>query len=561
MSISAALGNPAGRSIVSFTIGRVLPGVLAGAVAPPLVAPLLVAGGIFAAQAAWYYWSEQNQKSIIAKATKNYCAGNPGSAACPSQAGTLTYGFPHSSGRIDYYGAFQIGGIPRPAEYMYFTSYDTYVDNGQQEMYKNRIRLYRTDGTNSDGAYVPGTIDFQSFSSGISWDKLSQAERDQIISALTDADWRDEIGKMLQGGALTDGQILNSPAMLLDNAREIPANSRVLNPSDAAVVEAVMDRMRPLQDKVDDLAKIIAAAGLVGVGASVAANTGAISNLGDTVRRASEATNTKVDAMQATMNDNFNEVKKRFKSITSFLNFDRILNILIWVNTLHNAFMLSADLARSLLSMFSTALKALPGDSVLGLPTESADGSPIDLATKVNSSIEAWVKGAIGAQNYAQMQVSLASINRIYQSGINGVNHLQSIMQSGISMTQLVGERVARVGNALTRFGVVDDNAYNRMSENMNTRTAWFDRLQERISNTQDVVSSVEQIMGSVISIQDSVTQLKQERKTIETELNNLDKIIEPDNKAVKELLDKENTSSQSSSISTDDLKKPVPIE
>lgn len=557
MSISAALASPTGSSIINFTISRVLPGIATAVLAPELAVPLLVGGGILAAQAAWYYWSEQNRKNIIAKATKNYCTLNPGASACPSQASVLTYQASFF-GEVRNRGPYQIGGTPGATSYLYFVSYSTYIDSrNYPPAEQNRIDFKRENGSTLPDNYIPGTISVQPLKPGTAWDKLSQAERDQIISALTDADWRDEIGRMLSGGTLADGQVLNSPSMLLDSGREIPSGSRVLNPADAAVVEAVMDRLKPLQDKVNDLAGVIAAAGLVGVGASVAANTGAINNLGDTVRRASEATNTKVDAMKADMNNNFNKVKKRLSGIASFLNFDRILNVLIWWQTLHNAFMLSADVSRSLVSAFSTVLKALPGDSLLGLPTESEDGSPLDLATTINSSVETWIKGAIGAENYVQMKTTLAEINRIYQSTANGVFLIQGSIQAMHSITEAIGERVGRVGNALKRFGVIGDKAYAHMSENMNTRTAWIDRLQERVGNTQTAISSVEQIAQSVVSIQDNITQLKAQKQQIDTSLQKLDIVEAPDNEATKARSDAENTVSKTPNIDRVDTIRP----
>lgn len=521
-AISSALANPAtGPTILNFVRAAVTRSVV-GVAAPPLAIPLLIGGGVLAAQAAWFYWNDQNKKSIQDKAYAKYLPSSPQQGAGTWTGEGITLQGNPSGVSYTATGVLEGGNTRMPNSYPEFYNYPAYpsyivrLENGSLAKAGEYLLHLHTK------LLKPTT-----------WDGLSASQKQEAIESLSDEDWKQTIGEMQQGGTLNDGQLLSSPAMLLDNGREIPSSSRVLSPSQAAIVEGVMDRLKPYQDKVEEMAAILAAAGLVGIGANIAKQSSTIKNIDSNIAKLGDvATQTKnsVDAMQKNMNENFNKIRTRLKGIASFLNFDRILNILIWVQTLHNAFMLSADLSRSLTSMFSTALKALPGNSLLGLPTESEDGSPLDLTTTINKSVENWITRAIGAKNYKLMVLELAQINRIYQSTANISSDMSSIFDSFRNPLAAGIERISVIGNALRRNGVVRDDAYSIMPEKISIRSkglSRIDRVVEGLETLSNATSSVESVASDVISIQEEVAEIKKYRKEYEDEKTKLTKEIE----------------------------------
>jgi hypothetical protein len=549
--------------------------LVAAAIAAPLpTTPLVIGGALLVVGASYWYFSEQNRKAAEERAKQKYLAANPDSDVIQQPA--------FQGGQIDgamYYCGFNL--TRSDGVVVYFGKYD----QGAQHLYgpvkslraakhptANEVECFVTcrgtsfTGLTELGEYkvhgIGGAWQYETFkltdlilaSGGADnggnpstttkpWEQWTDAQRQAAIDMLDDNDWEDIVRAMPLGGTLSEGDILGREILLTGDKDSPYASARKPRIVDAGwnVPTIFDDQVGP---HLGSLATGIAGAAGLSAATRIKPDIDALKN-------------SLAEAQKAT-NDNFNQIKKRLKSIAGFLNFDRILNLLIWWQTLHNAFMLSADLSRSLVSAFSTALKALPGDSLLGLPTESEDGSPLDLATTINSSVETWIKGAIGAENYVQMKTSLAEINRIYQSVANGTNLILSAAQATQSMVELVGERAGRIGNAMKRFGVVGERAYGWMSENMNARTSWFNRMQERISNTQEAVSSVEQIAGSVISIQESVTQLKAEKTQIETSLEKLEVTQPKDNESVKTAIDKEKENSKTPEITEDDLQKPT---
>lgn len=555
--LSIALSNPGtGAAITAFA--RTALAVTATAVLAPEVGTIVaVAGAYVAVGAAYYAWKQAQNDQLQALAMKGLCSGPNPIPSCGTGYQLRIYS----------------------TNNRYVTGFDVYPSNTPDWAYSayriiDQIDTYPSANTIENGRYYieaylhrPGSPFWQVLFNvdprtlvetpigRKPWSEWTQAERESAIRNLTDADWNNVLKQIASEGTLQPGQTLPNDVITLDNAQVQSAGTKALTAEQQAVREAI----RPELDKINsDLAKNAAAIAAISTAVGLTAGTiGSLDNKVANLGNVANQTKNAVEATKSEMNDNFNKIQKRLSGIASFLNFDRILNILIWWQTLHNAFMLSADVSRSLVSAFSTVLKALPGDSLLGLPTESEDGSPLDLATTINSSVESWVKGAIGTENYVQMKATLAEINRIYQSTANGVFLIQGSIQAMHSITEVIGERVGRVGNALMRFGVVGDHAYNRMSENMNTRTAWIDRLQERVGNAQAAISSVEQIAQSVVSIQDNITQLKTQKQQIDTSLQKLDIVEAPDNEATKARTDAETKASATPNIDRVDTIRP----
>lgn len=514
--------------------------LLTAAIASPLpTTPLIIGGALLVVGASYWYFSQQNKDAVQAKAMEKYQPIGSDNPTVPYQLRIYSTNNRHTTGFDVYpsntplYGYSNYRIRDQSAEYPEANT----IEKGQ---YVIDAFLNRPSSNGGPFWQVLYNVDPRTLKITLlnppSWSDFSETQKLEALDALNNEDWEDIVRAMPQGGTLSEGDILGREILLtgdpdslfesLRKARVVPPGTKIptiLEGQEAAHLQGELDKLKA------DLANLPTALnrpGLGTIGASLAGLTGLARNTDANVTKVGEA----VTEAQKANNDNFNEIKKRLKSVANFLNFDRILNILIWVNTLHNAFMLSADLARSLLSMISTSLKALPGDSLLGLPTESVDGSPLDLATTINKSIEKWIIGAVGAKNYKLMALELAQINRIYQSVGNLSSETSSILDSFRGPIAAGVERISQVGNALRRNGVVRDDSYPVMNEKVTIRSkglSRLDRATDRLEALNNAVSVVESIASSVISIQEEVTEIKKYRKEYEDEKSKLIKEIE----------------------------------
>lgn len=514
--------------------------LLTAAVAAPLpTTPLIIGGALLVTGLTWWYFNDQNREALRNKAMAKFLANNSSKPTVSYQLRIYSTNNRHTTGFDVYpfntplwaYSDYRISdNMPR------YPEIDT-IEEGRYyiEGYLNRPNSSGGPFWQSMYNVDPRTLVITLLNPP-NWSNLSDSERQQAVDSLDDSDWEDIVRAMPAGGTLSEGDILGREILLtgdsdsifesLRKGRIVPPGTKIptiLEGQEAAHLQTELDKLKA---DLADLPTALNRPGLGTIGASLAGLTGLVRNTDTNVAKVGEA----VAASQVANNDNFNEVKKRLKSVAGFLNFDRILNILIWVNTLHNAFMISADLARSLLSMVSTSLKALPGDSLLGLPTESADGAPLDLATVINKSIEKWIIGAVGAKNYKLMALELAQVNRIYQSVSNLSSETSSILDSFRGPIAAGFERISQVGNALRRNGIVRDDSYPAMNEKVTIRSkglSRLDRATDRLESLNNAVSVVESIASSVVSIQEEVTEIKKYRKEYEDEKAKLIKEIE----------------------------------
>lgn len=190
-----------------------------------------------------------------------------------------------------------------------------------------------------------------------------------------------------------------------------------------------------------------------------------------------------------------------------FLQVDRILNVLTFWVTLHNAMMLSNNLAQTL---FSTAGNLL---AVFGIGNISEDGTvtPFDVSTIVNQWLDNFFKGVFGAENYSGMKAEWKKWNRIYQAAANVVWSVQSIAHSILSVLEIVGSHISKIGNALRKWGVVGDRAYGWMNPQPNYQNRFFTALEK----TEEVVSQVNMVSSEILSAQEAVNQIGKQKEDI----------------------------------------------
>ncbi|MEH2414476.1 hypothetical protein [Nostoc sp.] len=194
----------------------------------------------------------------------------------------------------------------------------------------------------------------------------------------------------------------------------------------------------------------------------------------------------------------------KLQRLSSWMHLDRVLNILIWWQTLHNAYMLSANLGQTLTSAISNVLAAI------GI--KDAEGSPLEIGEILGHQFDSLAKNVIGETEWGGIKAEYKKWNRIYQAAANILNAVQSIGYSILSALQVVGSYVALVGNALRKWGEVGESAYRWFNPQPNFHNKFFTTLEA----TTNVVSQIDQVASEVLSVEDNVTQIGQ----LKNELN-----------------------------------------
>ncbi len=210
---------------------------------------------------------------------------------------------------------------------------------------------------------------------------------------------------------------------------------------------------------------------------------------------------------------------------------DKTLNAANFALSLHNAMMLSTNIAETILDVLTVILDITD--------VTDASGNPIDVADWLKEKIEAVIKSLVGAQNYTELTLKLNAANRIYQAGMNILDNVTDLMDTAMDLDEYTGENISRIGNALRASGVVSFDAYEEMLEDLDNardRSRWLARLEniEEVTdkvyaitdNIRDIKETGQELLDSrdefKTAISDGQALLKEQERELDREIDNL---------------------------------------
>lgn len=224
---------------------------------------------------------------------------------------------------------------------------------------------------------------------------------------------------------------------------------------------------------------------------------------------------------------------ERINKFAEWLRIDRVLNILTWVNTTHNAYMLSSSITNTLFGAI---------DNVANIFFKDINGVNIDSKSAVSSYFDNMAKAVFGVKEWKNITTTIKKYNRIYQTGANIINSVRSIVDSTRNVTEYIAENTGKIGNALMRYGAIAANAFPKLPEQVNAQSIWVQRL----NNLEEAASGIEMVTSEVLQITENVNQIKKQTEEFNKSVEDLEPKVRKDNKPVKERDDKEELESQS---------------
>lgn len=232
------------------------------------------------------------------------------------------------------------------------------------------------------------------------------------------------------------------------------------------------------------------------------------------------------------------------KKFWKWFHVDRIMNLLTFWVTVHNAIMLSNNIGQTLFGAFDIVFE------IFGNQLKDDDGADISTSEWVGDQINDALKSVFGDQNVETVKGVWTKANRIYQATANIANAVQSMMYSITEGLEAVGKYVALIGNAAKRFGVVAEGAYGWMNVNPNFRTNKFFKI---LDGLQEGAEALEVVAGET----QNIIQMKDEILTQKDELKNLIKEEEDGKKEEEDDSKKESVYPAAAAIKESNLIKP----
>ena len=250
-------------------------------------------------------------------------------------------------------------------------------------------------------------------------------------------------------------------------------------------------------------------------------------NVTNPLRAGQSALNNKLDAINAALGaSNVGLNSSILTSLTNLTNFvrgawsstviDKTLNAANFALSLHNAVMLSTNIAETVLDTVSVILDTIG--------VSDAEGNPIDVSEFLINVLRTITIDLISAENFTELQLKLQAANRIYQAGMNILDNVTDLMDTVMDLDEYTGENVAKIGNALRESGVVNLNAYSEMIEDLDarSRSKWLRRL----DNIEEVTDNVYSIADSIRDIKEIGQDLQDSRQELEDSITEAETIL-----------------------------------
>lgn len=316
----------------------------------------------------------------------------------------------------------------------------------------------------------------------------------------------------LKGGdssKIIDGKRLPTPDAITD--REKAPNQSPIDPciiSSPCSTTSIKNTEQNLRDKLDDLYK--------GIDLTLLATIN--TKLGNQIPGG-------IGPFLQTFYTNW----ERFRN---WIKLDRAINLLnLWIN-LHNAFMLSRNLADTLFALTDQFF------SVFGVELKDDEGQSIGISNAIGNALESTAQRLVGVENWTNITETVAKANRIYQSASQIVWTVRSIQDSAREIAEWTAENTGKIGNALKKWRIVGEDAYKWMPEKIESQNAWMlkiNRFRDQTEALEDAASSLSSVIGEVQSIQSEFDELKEQKDKFNENLEQFEPKERPDNVPVKD--------------------------
>lgn len=194
---------------------------------------------------------------------------------------------------------------------------------------------------------------------------------------------------------------------------------------------------------------------------------------------------------------------------------DRVMNLVIFTTTLHNAMMLSNSISTTLFSCMDNIAN-------MGRLALNPDGEAIDSQQWISKQLDTFFEGVFGKTLWVSMKASYTKANNIFSTSSNVYNNLRSIHSDSQELLNMVRRDTAELGNALVEEGVISEDNWEVRDPKIKLKSKSLGRLQrmnEGLEALDNKLQAIEMVTATLLSIAESAKEIKDNVTTLNTEL------------------------------------------
>ena len=240
-----------------------------------------------------------------------------------------------------------------------------------------------------------------------------------------------------------------------------------------------------------------------------------VNAVGKNVDKIVEAVGTPIAGKASTIFNAIDNVQSFTEKFAKATRLDKVYNALTLFLVIHNASQLAQNLGQSLDELINTGLQAI------GIRDEKDE--PLSISGAIGGGVSDFIKSIIGEDVYNSASLAWKKGSAIYSASVNIADAITQPLAGLASGLTQVGNNTGKIGNALVKSGTVLENAYDKMSENVQVNTGKLAQLNNYINDGNsavELVDSFTELARVPLETKESFDNVKTELDGLKTKMN-----------------------------------------
>ena len=249
----------------------------------------------------------------------------------------------------------------------------------------------------------------------------------------------------------------------------------------------------------------------------------------------------KVNATSSLISNNLNKLSELSQKAWKAAQLDKILAVLTFITTTHNAMMLSRNLASTMGEATNSVLRFLKVKNPL-------NGEDLDVNQILGNSFNSYINQVFGSANVAATKKTFKAANRILTAANGAIMAIRQTKDAAVEVGEVLGDWIAKIVNGMITQGMFEDGIFPWMKEKPGFRDH-YSGYRNKVENIEEAVGSVSQLAESGVEFQEATNETLKSFTELTKALDDFDVA-----KAVEE--DAKDADSASPAITNADLNK-----
>ena len=191
---------------------------------------------------------------------------------------------------------------------------------------------------------------------------------------------------------------------------------------------------------------------------------------------------------------------------------DKVINVANLLVATHNAAMLSRNVGETIAELGTSVLQ------VFGIKNP-VTGEAIDVGEVIGDTIQTAINSIVPEAIRTNVSSTWIKLNRIHGAAVAMASAITATKNAVLEANEVIGDWVAKIGNTQQEQGIVEEDSYPWMHENVQFKNP-YEGFLGKLNNAEEVIESASSFVNAAIELQDSIEQVTTSKEELNNALN-----------------------------------------